>query len=198
MWVPIDDENTMVFNLHWTWPGFEPPNRLSAERARGNPGSGSILVVPEGTEPPIWLRDALEPLGAGNEIGLDLDPANNFRSYRNSDNKYQIDREMQRTVTYTGITGTNTQDRAVQESMGAIADRTLERLGTTDRAIINARRTLLKAVKIVQDGGDPPGVAPTYYKLRSVSRALPKDANWFETLKSELFQLNEPKSPVGV
>ena len=55
-----------------------------------------------------------------------------------------IDRQVQKTQTYTGITGINTQDRAVQESMGAIADRTLERLGTTDRAIIHARRILLQ------------------------------------------------------
>jgi hypothetical protein len=77
--------------------------------------------------------------------------------------------------------------------MGAIADRTLERLGTTDRAIINARRTLLKAVKIVQDGGEPPGLSPSYYKIRSIQKALSKDVQWFEALKSELFQLQEPQ-----
>ena len=106
---------------------------------------------------------------------------------RNMDNKYQIDRQVQKTQTYTGIAGTNVQDRAVQESMGAIADRTLERLGTTDRAIINARRMLLKAVETVQDGGDPPGVAPTYYSLRAhVERVLPKDVYWYDAMKDEL------------
>jgi hypothetical protein len=104
------------------------------------------------------------------------------------DNRYMIDREMQRTQTYTGITGINTQDRAIQESMGPIADRTLERLGTTDRAIINARRALLNAIKTVQDGGDPPGVAATYYKLRAHETVLPKDKHWFEALQTELYQ----------
>jgi nitrite reductase/ring-hydroxylating ferredoxin subunit len=176
MWVPMDDENTMVFNLNWTWP--EAP-------ARANLPTGEL---------PIYKRDAMEPVGGGNEFVADVDIEHNFYSLRNAENKYLIDRELQRNETYTGITGINVQDRAVQESMGATADRTLERLGTTDRAIINARRTLMKAIKIVQDGGDPPGVAPTYYKLRSIQHVLPKEAVWFEALKAELFQLDEPKS----
>ena len=176
MWIPIDDENTMVYNLHWTWPEAEARDKLE--------------------EVPFWKRDAHEGVGGGNEFSTDVDFENNFRSKRNADNRYLIDRELQRNETYTGITGINVQDRAVQESMGAVADRTLERLGTTDRAIINARRTLLKAVKTVQDGGEPPGVAPTYYKLRSIEKVLPKGVIWFDALKPELFQLEEPKATV--
>jgi hypothetical protein len=190
MWIPMDDENTMVFNLHWTWPEAQPQGRERGASSQG--GRGGTLAV-EG-ELPIWFRDAMEPVGNGNEFGLDIDTENNFRSFNNMENKYKIDRYVQKTETYTGIDGVNTQDRAVQESMGAIADRTLERLGTTDRAIINARRTLLKSIKIVQDGGDPPGVAPTYYKIRSIQKALPRDVNWFDALKAELFQLGEPKA----
>ena len=108
---------------------------------------------------------------------------------RNRDNRYMIDREVQKTQTYTGITGINTQDRAVQESMGAIADRTLERLGTTDRAIINARRTLLKAVKTVQDGGNRG--SPTYYTVRAFETVLPKGAYWFEAMKPMLYPEEE-------
>jgi hypothetical protein len=78
--------------------------------------------------------------------------------------------------------------------MGGIADRTLERLGTTDRAIIHARRSLLQAVKIVQDGGDPPGVAPTYYRLRAHETVLPKDVHWFDGIKAKLFMEEETKS----
>ena len=105
-----------------------------------------------------------------------------------------IDRQMQKTQTYSGITGTNTQDRAIQESMGSIADRTLERLGTTDRAIINSRRSLLHALRVVEDGGDPPGIAPTYYKLRSNERILPKGAIWYEAMKPLLFQIGDPEA----
>ena len=86
----------------------------------------------------------------------------------------------------------------MQESMGAIADRSLERLGTTDRAIIAARRFLLQAVEAVASGEDPPGVAPSYYKLRAIEKVLPKDVNWFEAMKDELFNAPEPMAPAAV
>jgi phthalate 4,5-dioxygenase oxygenase subunit len=162
MWVPVDDHNTIVFN--WTYTLADEP---LSERERSLAGTG-------------------------NQLGVDIDINNNFRSLRNVRNKYQIDRQVQKTQTFSGISGTNTQDRAIQESMGAIADRTLERLGTTDRAIITARRLLLKAVKTVEDGGDPPGIAPSYYRLRAGERVIPKGANWFEEMKGWLFSLEEP------
>ena len=137
-------------------------------------------------------------MGAGNDFGVDVDPSNDFRSFRHRGNKYMIDRRVQKTETYTGITGINTQDRAVQESMGAIADRSLERLGTTDRAIIAARRFLLQAVEAVARGEDPPGVAPSYYKLRAIEKVLPKGVNWFEAMKGELFNAPEPMAPAAV
>jgi hypothetical protein len=40
--------------------------------------------------------------------------------------------------------------------MGAIQDRTREHLGTTDKAIMANRRTLLKAIETVRQGGRPP------------------------------------------
>jgi hypothetical protein len=179
MWVPMDDENTMVYN----WSIVPPGER--ARRAAERPTSALSRVPWSGNEAdrPIWFRDARMTVGAGNEFVEDVDVNDNFRSVRNADNRYAIDREVQKTQTYTGIPGTNTQDRAVQESMGAIADRTLERLGTTDRQIINARRAFLRAVKTVEDGGDPPGVSPSYYRLRPTTGIVPKGSSWFEALK---------------
>jgi phenylpropionate dioxygenase-like ring-hydroxylating dioxygenase large terminal subunit len=170
MWVPMDDENTMVYNWDFL-PDTRPDraNRLVAEENR-----------------PIWFRDHQLEIGFGNAYGPDVDPMSNFSSLRNADNKYKIDRQVQKTQTYTGIEGGNVQDRAIQESMGAIADRTLERLGTTDRAIITSRRMLLKAVQTVMDGGDPPGVSPSYYSLRGVERVLPKNVYWYDDMKAEL------------
>ena len=55
-----------------------------------------------------------------------------------------------------------------------------------------ARRLLLRAVKTVEDGGDPPGVAPSYYRLRAGEKIIPKGANWFEEMKGWLFSLEEP------
>ncbi len=191
MWVPIDDYNTMVYNWHYV---YEPENAVGMQALRGEGREGSIPANAN----PLWYRDAKMPVGGGNEFGTDIDVDNDFRSVRNIANKYLIDRHVQKTQTYTGITGINTQDRAVQESMGRIADRSLERLGTTDRAIIAARRFLLQAVEAVARGEDPPGVAPTYYKLRAIEKVLPKDANWFEAMKGELFQLPESEPMASV
>ncbi|HEY1337934.1 MAG TPA: Rieske 2Fe-2S domain-containing protein, partial [Bryobacteraceae bacterium] len=58
-----------------------------------------------------------------------VDPAT-FRPLRNKNNNYLIDREAQRHDNMTGIHGFAAQDQAIQESMGAIVDRTRERLGT--------------------------------------------------------------------
>jgi nitrite reductase/ring-hydroxylating ferredoxin subunit len=200
IWVPMDDENTMVYN----WSVVFPDSPQAARRQAADPaqmrasGSGDYtytsVVVDDGPDMPIWFRDSRRHIGAGNEFGVDVDVENNFRSVRNMDNKYMIDRYIQKTQTYSGITGLNTQDRALQESMGAIADRTLERLGTTDRAIIHARRALLQAVKTVQDGGDPPGVAPTYYRLRAHETVLPKELHWFEGIKGKLFMEEEAQT----
>ena len=81
-----------------------------------------------------------------------------------------IDRQAQKTDTFTGIVGINTQDRAVQEMMGPIVDRSREHLGPADKAIIVARKLLADAVRTVADGGDPLGVSPTYYGLRAAER----------------------------
>jgi phenylpropionate dioxygenase-like ring-hydroxylating dioxygenase large terminal subunit len=174
LWVPMDDENTMVYN--WSVVFDETPDE----------GRRGARPVELGPDTPRWYKHARRPIGSGNDFTIDVDVEHNFRSVRNMDNLFLIDRELQRTQTYTGITGLNTQDRAIQESMGPVADRTLERLGTTDRAIIHARRQLLQAIKTVQAGGDPPGVAPTYYRLRAHEAVLPKDAHWFDALEPKL------------
>ncbi len=47
----------------------------------------------------------------------------------NKKNDYEIDREEQRTASYTGISGIFLQDQAVTESMGPIYNRSNEHLG---------------------------------------------------------------------
>lgn len=117
---------------------------------------------------------------------------NGFRSKRNKDNNYLLDRQVQKSGTFTGIDGINTQDRAVQESMGRIVDRSKEHLGPADRAIIQARRLLLQAIRTAQAGGVPPAVQPTYYALRATERLLPPDAAWRELLLPDLVPAEVP------
>jgi phenylpropionate dioxygenase-like ring-hydroxylating dioxygenase large terminal subunit len=156
MWVPIDDENTMVFNYTYTW-GDEP--LTDPERALHN---------------------------SGNELYVDIDVTNQFRSFRTRANDYLLDRDIQRTKTFTGILGTNTQDRALQETMGIIADRSQERLGTSDRAIIMARKLLAAAQVLVQDGGNPPGSQGEYYGIRPIDAILPAGTPW-QDLKPRMY-----------
>ena len=97
-----------------------------------------------------------------------------------ADNDYLIDREAQKTSTYTGISGIAQQDLAVTESMGTIGDRTKEHLGTTDRAVIRMRQKLINAAKDLANGIEPADVDPSlpWDKIRSAERNLDEGEDW--------------------
>lgn len=98
-----------------------------------------------------------------------------------------IDRQLQRTASYTGIDGVNTQDFAVQEGMGPIVDRSHEHLGSTDRAIVTLRRMLLEATAAVERGEIPPGADPrTHRNIRPYDGLVPPGANWREVFADDL------------
>jgi phenylpropionate dioxygenase-like ring-hydroxylating dioxygenase large terminal subunit len=132
------------------------------------------------TDDALNEEDRLESR-SGNGPG-DVDATNGFRSIRHRSNNYLLDRQVQKYETFTGIEGINTQDRALQESMGPIVDRSKEHLGAADKAIIQARRLLLQAVKTVQEDGVPLGVMPSYYGLRAGEGMLPPDTDWQQIL----------------
>ncbi len=101
----------------------------------------------------------------------------------NKRNDYMIDREMQRTVNYTGIPQNNAraQDAAMTDSMGAISDRDNEHLGTTDMAIIRMRRRLIQAAQALQEGTEPYAAShPEVYRVRSGGAVLPRDVYFTE------------------
>ena len=98
-----------------------------------------------------------------------------------------IDREIQKNETFTGIRGVNAQDRAVQESMGLIVDRSREFLGPSDVAIVATRKLLEEAVNTVVDGGDPVGLGPSYYYIRSAQDTVPYHENWREVLIKRMY-----------
>jgi hypothetical protein len=104
-----------------------------------------------------------------------------FKLKDNASNDYGLSRERQKTFNYTGILGTNTQDFAVQESMGAIYDRTQEHLGSADTAIIQMRRLLIEATRDVAEGRDPVGSQGQGNKIRPAQMYLPDDQKWTET-----------------
>jgi phthalate 4,5-dioxygenase len=137
---------------------------------------------------PIGNREVADM--SGNAYGTHVDTKNGFRSLRNRGNDWGIDRAMQKTETYTGIAGINQQDRAVQESMGPIVDRTRENLGPADKAVVATRKLLLEAMETVERGGDPPGVGSSYYEARAAELVAPKATNW----RNELLPLMNPQT----
>ncbi len=133
--------------------------------------------------PPLSADDRLER-GLGNGP-MHVDPVT-FRSKANRENNYLLDRLVQKSESYTGIDGINVQDRAIQESMGRIVDRSKEHLGPADKAIIQARKLLRQAVKTVEAGGMPDGTGTSYYTLRAHEAVLPRAVDWREELTPEM------------
>lgn len=79
-----------------------------------------------------------------------------YRSARNGGNRYLQDREEQKTRSFTGLGSSfPVHDLYATESQGPIQNRTREHLVTSDKAIVAARKQLLKAIQDVQEGRDP-------------------------------------------
>ena len=109
-----------------------------------------------------------------------VDPVT-FRPVRNKDNNYLVDRDLQRNSSMTGMQSFATQDMAVQESMGPIVDRTRERLGTSDTAIIAMRRLLLQEMRALEEGKEPfASQHGDVYSVRSASMVLKRDVPFDE------------------
>jgi hypothetical protein len=90
-------------------------------------------------------------------------------SQDNKSNLYGMDRQKQRTVNYTGMTAIPTQDQAMNEGMGAIADRSREHLAPTDVAIVRMRTLMAKLVTDLQNGIEPTAPhRPEMYRVRSL------------------------------
>jgi phthalate 4,5-dioxygenase oxygenase subunit len=100
---------------------------------------------------------------------------------RHASNNYLQDRQAMRNGNFTGLPGIPNQDIAMWESMGKISDRTSERLGASDIAVIQFRRLLLDAVTRFMDGHSTIGqVAPhlPQAKLRSYQGIVAKTEDW--------------------
>jgi phthalate 4,5-dioxygenase oxygenase subunit len=93
-----------------------------------------------------------------------------YRSTRNRDNDWGFDASEQATLTYTGMgLDINVHDQWAVESMGAIQDRTVERLGVSDRAVTANRRMLLRAIADHEAGKVTPGMATDEASRRALT-----------------------------
>jgi phenylpropionate dioxygenase-like ring-hydroxylating dioxygenase large terminal subunit len=76
---------------------------------------------------------------------------------QNKSNDYGFDPLEQKTRTFTGMgSDINVHDQWAVESQGPIQDRTREHLGSTDKAIINYRSMLMKAIDQAETGNGTP------------------------------------------
>ncbi len=62
---------------------------------------------------------------------------------------------------FTGIKGIPNQDIAMWETMGPIADRTREKLGASDLAVVEFRKLMVDAARAFQQTGEVIGRAPS-------------------------------------
>src|SRR5205085_2819853 len=74
-----------------------------------------------------------------------------WRMASNRTNDYRIDREVQRTKSFTGIEGLELQDVCITESMGPITDHQSEHLVPSDIMVSRTRRRLLRAAIALRD-----------------------------------------------
>jgi hypothetical protein len=159
-WVPIDDTNCFVIGL-----SFHPLRALTEqERTVGENRSGVWTISPEWREP------------------VSSKPFGRWRPIPGLHNDFFIDRQEQRTRTYSGISEFWAQDAGPQLSMGSVCDRTQEHLGTSDLAIITVRRRLIESAKVLRDQGTVPGEVwnPGCYAVRSDALIMPTGEDWFQ------------------
>jgi phthalate 4,5-dioxygenase oxygenase subunit len=126
----------------------------------------------EGIDQEAWRKFC------GARLGIDLDE--HFRHVRTLDNNYLQDRKAMRLGDFTGIKGIPVQDMAMWETMGRIADRTQERLGASDLAVVEFRQIMVDAVRRFQRG-EPAIGAPhpvPHVQLRSFEGIVPKTTVW--------------------
>jgi len=161
IWVPLDDEHTMVWEPHWS-----STRELSAEEQQG----WKDRVAPSG-----FLPDTEDGLGRR-------------RFTARAENDYLMDRDRQKHINFSGLeNATPIQDGAMQESMGPICDRSKEHLGASDEAIIKMRRRLMNAAKDVASQRIPPGSEnPALYHKHGDQLLLGEKDSWIEHYSAKM------------
>jgi len=115
-----------------------------------------------------------------------------YRMIRSKANRYLQDRASMKDKSFSGI-GYNfqAQDACVIESAGTIQDRTKEHLVTSDKAIVAARKLLLKGIQDVKEGRDPLHVvrdagSNKFSHIAVISEVAPKTADIREIVQQKI------------
>lgn len=121
-------------------------------------------------------------------VGVDLDER--YRPLRTVDNRFWQDRQAMKSGNFTGISGFPNQDVAMWVTMGPIADRTHDRLGASDLAIVEFRRQMLEAVQAFEQGAPAIGtgehaIPRTVCAFQAI---VPKTTDWRDHETSYVWQ----------
>ena len=114
----------------------------------------------------------------GQTVGVDLDQY--YRPLRSYENRYWQDRQAMKSGNFTGISGIPNQDMAMWITMGKIADRSHDRLGASDMAIVEFRKQMIEAVQSFQETGDAIGTGKNFIpqEICSFQGVIPKTVDW--------------------
>ena len=128
----------------------------------------------------------------GQQIGPDLNDS--YVPLRTRDNMFWQDRTAMKAGNFTGITGFPNQDIAMWLTMGPIADRTHERLGASDLAIVEFRKQMLQAVQDFAAGGPAIGTgdAKIPKTICAYQAIVPKTTDWRAHEASYVWDSSEP------
>jgi phthalate 4,5-dioxygenase oxygenase subunit len=113
------------------------------------------------------------------QVGIDVDA--DYRNVCTRDNDYGQDRQAMKLGDFTGIKGIPNQDIAMWETMGPIADRTREKLGASDLAVVEFRKLMVDAARAFQQTGEVLGRTEPHIphaSIASFEAMLPKTADW--------------------
>ena len=139
-------------------------------------GSG-FFVLPMDDEHSWWftISESPRPDRPGTPPYVELQPGT-WKQTRNLSNDYLLDREMQRTVNYSGLPTNRVQDAAVTETMGPVMDRTKEHLASADLAIIFMRRMLLRLARQLDQGVEPELLQhPEWHRVKAIDAVSSQD-----------------------
>jgi phthalate 4,5-dioxygenase len=115
----------------------------------------------------------------GAQVGIDVDES--YNNLRTRENNYWQDRQAMKLGNFSGIKGIPNQDIAMWVTMGSIADRSKERLGASDRAIIEFRRIMVAAAQQMRAGGPVLGRTEPHIphaQISSYEGVVPKSSDW--------------------
>jgi hypothetical protein len=157
----MDDGRTMVWSLDWH-PARPLTETERAWRATGVYFHCHDFAAPSGTAGSEWQPRA------------------------NASNDYLLDEQLQRTKMFSGIEALWAQDKAVQESMGAIVDRSDEHLTQSDLAIVRWRQKILRVARAYAETGTAPALDPLLHRIRPVGLVLDRDASWQDEIRKAM------------